>query len=1040
MRFSCSGGKAMIKKMIPILTLCLVLLLFATMALAVEGVQSGAKLNKTLTKRAVKYIDVNQIRSSVMNNGTFTRHPVTGNADMEWPKGSGKYICYNAGIWVAGKVNDQIRTACADYNVEYQPGLILPDGTPDDPEKEEYRVYKVHKDYPDGTPEGDPLEIDSWEVWQTYAEKQGAPPVSDADGNWVGFGDEMLYAVMNDLDQNLHNGCYNTLPIGIELHLLVFGFDRSGALGNTIFIKYTLINKGANDLNEAYIGAWADVDNGDANDDLIGYDIDLGMSYCYGGKPVDATYGPRPPALGWDFFQGPIIDSPGDVVVLPDGRVFQDKKILGATSFVKYYNGHAVYSDPPYSAQGAEEVWNYLSGNQKDGTPFINPHTGEASPFVNTGDPVKGEGWLSTDENPPADIRMLTGSGPFTLAVGDTQEIVLGCVIGQGSNRLASVSVLRFYDQEAQQAYDRGFQVPSPPPAPKTTVAELDRKVLVTWEKNAEDFESDYQFEGYNVYIGASPAGPWKRLATYDVPNEVDVILEPSYDETTGQILNLPSAFGNNLGTKYRYLFTKDYNNMTLANGRTYYFLVTSYAYDFNSLPIVLESTRKVIYATPHKPRPGTVYNTDALSDVKVEHTKGDANPRKWEVWVHVIDPLHVETADYKVTANEDETWTLYKNGEPVPGYENRDDYIINKDIEYKTLEDSPLDFFFGVDFDFKEEEVLTFEEPELVTPDSDPTLITALTSPYRQNKTKSDWAADGQFKKGTKNYDFALNPLEIRFTGVMDSSTMEVIQGGCDATLLFSFGQPVVFMQNHPKNPNPGSMDPFLLRIPFEIWDVERNIQLNVAFTDNKQKLTDEDFVPTWAPRGECVVYVVASPYDGQVHNVSFSGSDTMATWTFVYGSELKWKTGDIVRLTFADPDTFPLPVVAGVDEFEFKIQGETPGVLSDAKKRLNIINVFPNPYLAYNIEEKQLHQEHVTFINLPEKCTIRIFTISGQLVRTIEHDDPVNTTHQWDLRNENFLPVASGFYIAHIEVPEVGQKIIKMAIVFRQQRLKNL
>ena len=1027
----------MIKKIIPILTLCLIMLLIASMAYAVEGTRSGAKLNKTLTKRAVKYIDVNQIRSSVMNNGTFTRNPITTNADMEWPKGSGKMICYNAGIWIAGKVNDQIRTACADYNVEYQPGKILPDGTPDDPEKEEYRVFKVHKDYPDGD---DELDIDTWDTWQNIAENQGAPPVADENGKWVGFGDEMVYAVMNDLDQNLHNGCYNTLPIGIELHLLVFGFDRSGALGNTIFAKYTVINKGENDLLEAYLGSWADIDNGGANDDLLGYDLDRGMGYCYGGKPVDDTYGTRPPAIGFDFFQGPLIDSPGDVVVLPDGSVFQDKRQLSATSFVKYYNGHAVYSDPPYSAQGAEEVWNYLSGNQKDGTPFINPHTGEASPFVNTGDPVTGEGWLSTDENPPADIRTLIGTGPFTIAVGDTQEIVLGVIIGQGSNRLSSISVLRFYDQEAQQAYDLGFNVPSPPPAPNTTVAELDRKVLVTWEKNAEDFESSYQFEGYNVYIGNSAAGPWKRLATYDIVNDVDVVLEPSYDENTGQILNLPSSFGNNLGTKYRYLFTKDYNDLTLANGRTYYFIVTSYAYDPNSLPVILESTRNVIIATPHQARPGTVYNTQVLSDVKVEHPVGEASPRKWDVWVHVVDPLHVETADYKVTANEDETWTLYKNGQPLPGYENRDDYSFSKDVEYLTTEGSGLDFFFGVNFDFTEEKVISFEEPELITPDSDPTVISALTSPQRKFALKTDLAVDGQFKKGTRDPSILLNPLQIRFTGVMDSSTMEVVEGGSDATLVFSFGQPAVFLMNHPKNPNPGSTDPFLLKIPFEVWDVERNIQLNVSFTDNKQKLSDADFVPTWAPRGECVVYVVATQYDGQVHNVGYTGADTMATWSFIYEPDLIWKTGDIVQLNFADPDTFPKPVIPGVDEFSFSIQGETNGVVADEKERLDIINVFPNPYLAYNIQEKRLHDEHVTFINLPEVCTIRIFTISGQLVRTIEHNDPTNVTHRWDLRNDNFLPVASGFYIAYIDVPNVGQKILKMAIVFRQQRLKNL
>jgi len=1025
----------MIKKIIPGLVVCLMLLFVASAALAVDGTPSGTTLNKALTKRAVKYIDVNQIRSSVMNNGTFSRHPISGNSDMEWPKGSGKYICYNAGIWIAGIVDTTIRTACADYNVEYQPGVILPDGTADDPSKEEYRVYKVHKDYPDGD---DALEIDSWSTWQTYAEQQGAPPVADENGNWIGLGDEMLYAVMNDLDQNLHSGCYNTLPIGIELHLVVFGFDRSGALGNTIFIKYIIINKGQKDLKEAYIGAWADVDNGDANDDLIGYDMDLGMSYCYGGKPVDSTYGPRPPALGWDYFQGPIVDSPGDTVRLPDGRVFPDKKKLGATSFNKYYNGNATYSDPPYSAQGAVEVYNYLSGTQKDGTPWVNPITGETTTFLNTGDPVTGTGWLSTAESPPADIRMLTGSGPFTLAVNDTQEIVLGCVIGQGTNRLSSISVLRFYDKEAQQAYDLGFNVPSPPPAPNLTISELDRKVLVQWDNAAENFQSSYQFEGYNVYIGASQAGPWKRLATFDVPNELDVILQPTYDVNTGLILDLPAAYGDNLGLQYRYLFTEDYEGNQMANGRPYYIVITSYAYDPNSLPNVLESTYNVTQVVPHKPRPGTVYSNDAYSEVQVTHSKGEANPRKWKVWIKLIDPLRVETADYKITANEDKTWTLWKNGVEVPGYTNRTDYKIDTDITYKNLDS--LDFFIGVDFDYNPEVLATYE-PKVIAGSED--VLADFTSPYRQNKSKTDLAIDGTFKKGTRSPEYILNDLEIRFTGVMDSSTMTVTSGGSMSTLAFGFGDPARFMPQHPANPNPGSRDPFTVRVPFEIWDAVRNIQINSAFVDMAQKIAEIDsgtFVPTWSPRGKCIVYAVASPYDEQVHNIGFTGQDTMATWAFIFNPNTVWHTGDVVKLVIPDPDTFPKPVVGGEDEWTFSIQGETKGVVEDAKKRLNIINVYPNPYFAHNILEKQLHQEHVTFINLPEKCTIRIFTISGQLVRVIEHNDPNSITHDWDLRNENNLPVASGFYIAYIDVPNIGKRILKMAIVFREQRLKNL
>ncbi|NOZ63140.1 MAG: T9SS type A sorting domain-containing protein [Calditrichaeota bacterium] len=1040
----------MIKKIIPGLVVCLMLLFVVSAALAVEGTPSGKTLNKNLTIRAVKYIDVNQIRSSVMNNGTFTRHPITGNADMEWPKGSGKYICYNAGIWIAGKINGDIRTACADYNVEYQPGKILPDGTADDPSKEEYRVYKVHKDYPDGDAA---LEIDSWDTWRTFAEQQGAPAVADADNNWIGLGDEMLYAVMNDLDQNLHNGCYNTLPIGIELHLIVFGFDRAGSLGNTIFIKYIVINKGQNDLQEAYIGAWADVDNGDANDDLIGYDLDTGMSYCYGGKPIDSTYGPKPPALGWDYFQGPIVDSPGDSVQLPDGTVYHDKKMIGATSFNKYYNGNATYSDPPYSAQGALEVWNYLSGTQKDGTPWVNPVTGEVTTFSNTGDPVTGTGWLSTMENPPDDIRMLTGSGPFTLSVGDTQNIVLGCVIAQGNNRLSSVSKLRFYDKLVQQAYDLNFSIPSPPLAPNVVVTEDDRSVLVTWNNDDEDYvQKGYQFEGYNVYIGSSAGGPWKRLATYDENDGILVVKDETYDDNSGVTVELPSAFGEDKGLKYYYRYTKDYEDLPMANGRNYYVAVTSYAVGLESVPRILESSKNVLTVTPHKPPLGTVVNQDFGQTIPVEHYQGAADTSKYEIWVQVWDPLHVETADYEVDFNPDSSWTLLKNGQAVEGYTNVTNYGVDKQLSEKTsIYDSPIDFFIGVDADFVANDVLTWV-PKLVADAGpvNPGLVDSLSHPYLKLKYKNDMAKFGTFKKGTSDPSILYNKLEIRFTGVMDSTTMEVVSGGSMSTLEFSFGDASHFIPEHPKNPNPGSRDPFLLRVPFEVWDMDRNIQLNTGFADFKQKISDSTFVPTWTPEGDCIIYVLGSEYDEQVHNISYTGQDTMATWMFTYRPGMTWSTGDIVELSF--PAIYPVTgkevtvhmkgqdITLTPDKFKFSIKGPETGVLSDVKQRLDLINVYPNPYFAHTISEKALHQEHVTFINLPEQCTIRIFTISGQLVRKIEHNDPNSTVHNWDLRNANNLPVASGFYIAYIEIPNVGTKILKMAVIFREQRLKNL
>ena len=60
------------------------------------------------------------------------------------------------------------------------------------------------------------------------------------------------------------------------------------------------------------------------------------------------------------------------------------------------------------------------------------------------------------------------------------------------------------------------------------------------------------------------------------------------------------------------------------------------------------------------------------------------------------------------------------------------------------------------------------------------------------------------------------------------------------------------------------------------------------------------------------------------------------------------------------------------------------------------------------------------------PEVCTVRIYNLSGTLVRTYSKADPL-TYVDWDLKNEANVPIAGGVYIIHIDVPGVGQAVRK-------------
>jgi hypothetical protein len=106
-------------------------------------------------------------------------------------------------------------------------------------------------------------------------------------------------------------------------------------------------------------------------------------------------------------------------------------------------------------------------------------------------------------------------------------------------------------------------------------------------------------------------------------------------------------------------------------------------------------------------------------------------------------------------------------------------------------------------------------------------------------------------------------------------------------------------------------------------------------------------------------------------------------------------------------------------------------------ARDQVNQINVYPNPYYGVNSEELNKYNRFVTFTHLPANATVRIFNLAGVLVRTLEKAD-AGQFLRWDLANESQLPVASGLYIAYIELPDLGTtKILKLAIVQEQQVL---
>ncbi len=100
--------------------------------------------------------------------------------------------------------------------------------------------------------------------------------------------------------------------------------------------------------------------------------------------------------------------------------------------------------------------------------------------------------------------------------------------------------------------------------------------------------------------------------------------------------------------------------------------------------------------------------------------------------------------------------------------------------------------------------------------------------------------------------------------------------------------------------------------------------------------------------------------------------------------------------------------------------------GIREVAKSALDLIRAVPNPYYAHSAYETNQLDNRIKITNLPERCTVSIYTVNGTLVRRLEKDDS-NTFLEWDLKNYAGIPIAGGVYLIHIDAPGVGQKVIK-------------
>jgi hypothetical protein len=528
-------------------------------------------------------LDVNNVRTIIMAGGDMWWN--LDDARYEIPKDGNKHSMFAGALWIGG-VDDggQLKVAAMTYRQsgnDFWPGPLNTSNATISAEEcnkwdthfklersdvEEY-VARFGTD-PTYTP---PLSITSWPAHpfddSPAGQDEFLAPFFDANGNdlyepYDGdypdynitgtnddaklFGDQTLFWIFNDKG-NIH-GETEAEPLGLEIHAQAFGFAADNEVNDMTFYNYKIINRSTLPLNNTYFGQWVDPDLGYYLDDYVGCDVGLGLGFCYNGDAEDegaAGYGFNPPAIGVDFFQGPLSDINDGLDNDRDGLVDEIDTITDAlgntvllteqiimSKFVYYNNDFTVTGNP----ESGTDIYNYLRGIWKDNVPMTyggDGHGGGTGTttdlcnfmFPGTSDAdFPGQEWTEvTSGNVPADRRFLQSAGPFTLEPGAVNTITTGVVWARAKSggQTASIQLLKIYDREAQALFDNNFDILNGPDAPDVTVRELDKELIFTLSNDGtsnninESYSEkdpyitkpdnllnypDYEFQGYVVY------------------------------------------------------------------------------------------------------------------------------------------------------------------------------------------------------------------------------------------------------------------------------------------------------------------------------------------------------------------------------------------------------------------------------------------------------------------------------------------------------------------------------------------------------------
>lgn len=616
---------------------------------------------------------------------------------------------------------------------------------------------------------------------------------------------------------------------------------------------------------------------------------------------------------------------------------------------------------------------------------------------------------------------LFVSSSYFPLRPGQVEPYSIAIILANGpqndpNGNFRKQEILRKRLQ-AQETYNNDYQFANAPITPKLTAIPGDNKVTLYWDDEAEKSFDKYinniggngnDFEGYRIYRSSDPAFEDPLVITNAQGSLIYKLPIAQFDLKDGitgyDSIGLEGVhfyLGDDSGIKHEFVDT------TVQNGFTYYYAITSYDFGYNAggiLPaespirISLQPDGSVITGSnvvvvkPEAPAAG--YIAPSLGNIAL--IQGNTTG---QIYYDVVDPSQIKNEHVYFITFED---TLIKGQSGKPDTLKTKNYSLFDSTANVLLIDKSKDFGLDIEtplIDGFRLKLVNESRVELNTilskwnnPESIPSFIfekfvlgnisgNPIPNDYKIifDNLGVDTSTYMELRIGSRTYKFPAKPVNFKIYNNTNKKFIDFL-----------------FIENDSTSGDPG------------------------LFSANKDTISNQRKVD----------YIV-------FYEQSSDGQDTLFTWQF-YLSSAPNEVPGFRNPQVGDTATIVLrkPFLSG-DKFRFVAQTEKIDN-NLAKTDLERIKVVPNPYLANASWEPRnpytsgRGPRAIHFTHLPNKCTIRIFTVNGELVKTIEVNNQASDgTAEWDLLSEDRLSVSYGVYIYHVDAPGIGEKVGKFAII---------